>query len=615
MKTILVHLASAAESDILATFILPVARSEQAQVILLHICPIHATHDSTCQDDASEESHWLNEAAREFETTGVTVQIHRREAHSIAGGIRDAVSEFKPALLALSWRRSRENEYDTALTLQELLLDVPCDLVVWRGEQAAPPPHRVLIPSAGGPNVQVGFRLAEDFHRAYGSKIIMLTVVALDATPQQVDEARAALEARTRTALESLQVPWDAVQLQVVKARTPVAGILKMAAPTHADVVILGASEEGVLHRLRFGEIPEKIAAQARVPVLIIKRPLPRRITLYRRALDAVLRLTPNATESEKIAVYREARRNARQSHDFFTMIALSTAIATLGLMLNAPAVIIGAMLIAPLMSAIVAMGLGIVLGDARLLKLGARTTAAGVAATLLVSFLMELLIPFDTLTHEMLARSSPNLLDLGVALAAGAAGAYALARKNVSSSLPGVAIAVALIPPIATTGMALALGQWSVALGAGLLFVTNLVGIVGMSSFIFLSMNFMPGIPRRDRMRLFARGWQITLLLILAVSIPLALVTARQVRQLQIKRAIETEMQAELRTRSAIKLRTWHYQEQGQLLNLDIEIEAQEPISMEQAADMQMGLAQRLQRPVALTLKTIPSIHLPASP
>ena len=612
MHTILVPLSRPEQGAILSTFILPVARGEHARVILLHVCPVRYGEDGdNCAAGEAEDARWLQEAARPFVEAGVMVQMERRDAHSIAGGIRAAVREFKPDLLALSWRRPGQNERDEDITLHELLMDVPCDLVVWRGDQAAPPPHRVLIPSAGGPNVELGFRFAEDFHRAYGSKVLLLTVLPPTATDEDRSEARAALEERARAALEELSLPWEAVELHVVKARSPEAGILQMAAPVHSDVVIIGASREGVIQRLRFGEIPEKVAAEADVPVLVIKRPLPRRMTLYRRAWDALTSVTPNLTESEKVEVYRESRRSARTTRDFFTMIALSTAIATFGLMLNAPAVIIGAMLIAPLMNAIIAMGLGIVQGDARLLSLGAKTTLAGVGATLLVSFLLEFIIPFDTLTPEMIARSAPNLLDLGVALAAGAAGSYALGRKNVSSSLPGVAIAVALIPPLATTGMALALAEWRVALGSGLLFLTNLVGIVAMSSWVFLSMDFKPEVTRRERMQLFARGWQAILFMILLITIPLAVVTVRQLQQQRTENAIEAALEAEFANMPGMYLRNWSHEEEDGILDLELEVEASEAVPFYQSIALQERLARRLDRTVALTLKVIPTIRL----
>ncbi|HEY80443.1 MAG TPA: TIGR00341 family protein [Anaerolineae bacterium] len=620
MKTILVPLSRPEQAAILSTFILPVARGERARVILLHIRrPLFnaAQEEASVDGREEEDDDWLAEAAQRFQNVQVDVEVARREAQSVAGGIRDAVAEFKPDLLALSWRRPGPNErVDEDVTLHDLLMDVPCDLVVWRGNQAAPPPHRVLIPSAGGPNIILGFRFAQDFHQAYGSRIIVMQVAPQHASEEEVRAIQLALEERTRQALAGLALPPEAIDCQVVRADSPEEGILQMATPIHADVVLIGASREGVLHRIRFGEIPEKVAARAQIPVLVIKRPLPRRMTLFRRLWDGIAAITPNLTETEKVEVYRESRRSARTTRDFITMIALSTIIATLGLILNAPAVIIGAMLIAPLMGAIIAMGLGVVQGDARLLRLGIRTTFWGVLTTLGVSFIMESLIPYNDLTPEMIARSEPNLLDLGVALAAGAAGAYALTRKHVSSSLPGVAIAVALIPPLSTTGMALALRSWETALGAGLLFLTNLVGIVAMSSWIFLSMGFQPQYTRRERIRLFSQGWRAILVMILLISIPLAVVTVQQLKQQHIETAMASALREEVVALPHVVLRDWSYQAVDEGYALELEVEAEEPLSHADVAALQEHLADRLGMPVEITLKIIPVIRLqPAYP
>lgn len=618
MKTILVPLSRREQADFLDAFILPVAQSEKANVILLHLCLVHHSNDEQiCAQQALSDTHWLQDAARIFKDAGVAVQIVRREAHSIAGGIRETVRELLPDLLALIWHKhGRASALATPnMTLRDLLMDVPCDLVVWRGDNTAPPPHRVLIPSAGGPNAELGFHFAQDFHRVYGSKLLLLRVLPLAASDDEMDAAREGIEQWAEEILQELALPPQAVETHIIRAASPTAGILQMASPDHSDVVIMGASREGVINRIRFGEIPERVAARARVPVLIIKRPLPRRITIFRRMWDAMASLTPALSDSEKVEVYREARRSARLTRDFLTMITLSTAIATLGLVLNAPAVIIGAMLIAPLMNAIIGMGLGVVQGDMRMLAMSAKTTLAGVGVTLLVSFVLEALIPFDALTPEMLARSAPNLLDLGVALFAGAAGAYALARKNVSSSLPGVAIAVALIPPLATSGMALGLGAWGVALGAGLLFLTNIVGIVAMSSWLFLTMGFKPKMTRMERMRVFSRGWQAIFVMILLVVIPLGMVTARQLQRERVDAAVELTLQDEFSRMSDVRLTDWQYHDNGHYLAIELQIETRSPLSSAQAQDMQARLAQRLHKPVALTLKTIPTLHLAPQP
>ena len=180
----------------------------------------------------------------------------------------------------------------------------------------------------------------------------------------------------------------------------------------------------------------------------------------------------------------------------FNALMALSVAIATLGIIADSTPVVIGAMLVAPLMSPVLGVSAAVVMGwpgrvmrQSIMLILGA-TLAVGLAAAI------SQVVPgsMDPLPRELIARTSPNLLDLGIALAAGAAGAYGLARRQASDALPGVAVAVALVPPLAVVGMALQLAEWQLALGAFFLFLVNVVGIVGSGAITFIAAGLVPG-------------------------------------------------------------------------------------------------------------------------
>jgi uncharacterized hydrophobic protein (TIGR00271 family) len=133
-------------------------------------------------------------------------------------------------------------------------------------------------------------------------------------------------------------------------------------------------------------------------------------------------------------------------------MMCLSTAIAALGLLINSPAVIIGAMVVAPLMTPLIAAGCALVRGDLSLFTKSIQAMLFGSLVALGVSLLVGALIPNDTLTVEMVSRGRPDILDLFVGLFAGAAAAYATARPKVMAALVGVAVAAALVPPIAFT-------------------------------------------------------------------------------------------------------------------------------------------------------------------
>ncbi len=174
----------------------------------------------------------------------------------------------------------------------------------------------------------------------------------------------------------------------------------------------------------------------------------------------------------------------------FWVLLVLSVAIATLGVLADSTAVVIGAMLVAPLMTPIMGVSAAIVNGWMRRVSTSFATIVGGVGVAIGVSWIIAAwtpqLIPLSTNT-QVLSRISPTLIDLMIAVAAGAAGAYATIDKRVSSSITGVAIAVALVPPLAVVGVTLKDGSGSDALGAFLLFATNLVSIILVASVVFL--------------------------------------------------------------------------------------------------------------------------------
>ena len=172
-------------------------------------------------------------------------------------------------------------------------------------------------------------------------------------------------------------------------------------------------------------------------------------------------------------------RRGSRATLDYFVMVAAATAIATLGLLQDSPAVVIGAMLVAPLMTPIVGCGLGLAQANYLLFRTAANAIFWGFLVTLAVSFSLAWMIPGRQLTAQVLARSNPDLLDLLIALSSAIAAAYALARPSLVGAIAGVAIATALVPPLSCIGIALAYGQTLIAKGATLLFLTNMIAIV----------------------------------------------------------------------------------------------------------------------------------------
>ena len=225
--------------------------------------------------------------------------------------------------------------------------------------------------------------------------------------------------------------------------------------------------------------------------------------------------------------LFFEGERRRPYLSRFVVLIVLSALIAALGLANDSAAVVIGAMLIAPLMTPMLGSAAAIVEGWPRrflhtffIVIVGA---LLAIAVGFIVAVVMPRLQPGSPLTGEIIARTSPNLADLAIALAAGAAGAYVVIRSEASSALPGVGIAVALVPPLATVGITAGVGATELAFGALLLFLTNLLAIVLAAGVTFSLAGF--GAYRSAQVRLegiLAAGVFVALLFV--ISIPLAI-------------------------------------------------------------------------------------------
>ncbi len=190
-------------------------------------------------------------------------------------------------------------------------------------------------------------------------------------------------------------------------------------------------------------------------------------------------------------------------SLNYWLELFISAGIATFGLVLNSPAVIIGAMLISPLMGPLMGTGLALAVGDVYLGTKAVLNLAVSTAAAIGFSAAVAWALPFHTTTTEILARTNPNLLDLGVALLSGLAGSVVVCRGGGGggvTALPGVAIAVALMPPLCTVGYGVGSGgNWNIIVGAGLLFVTNLAAIVAAAFAVFFLVQMDAADVRHD--------------------------------------------------------------------------------------------------------------------
>ena len=244
----------------------------------------------------------------------------------------------------------------------------------------------------------------------------------------------------------------------------------------------------------------------------------------------------PTLDATDRIDLFDRLQVGARWNIDFMMMICLSTAIASLGLIQNSTAVVIGAMVVAPLMTPLIGAGLALVQGNTIFFRDSIKAMGFGIGASLLISLILGFIVPMDQLTPELIARGAPTIIDLGVAFLSGAAAAYAVARPSLLGALAGVAIAAALVPPLATVGISFAEGVWEVTEGAAILFATNLVAIILGAASIYRRLGIQ-GSRLGKGLPLWGRRTVLFLcLLAVILTAPLGYRLAKQLREGQIR-------------------------------------------------------------------------------
>ena len=221
----------------------------------------------------------------------------------------------------------------------------------------------------------------------------------------------------------------------------------------------------------------------------------------------------------DQVAVIEKRRSEGQLSARYLLMVSMSAGIAILGLLLSSPAVVIGAMLLSPLMDPIMGVGFALATGDFKWLRQAGKSLAVGTLFAILFCALIVMMSPLQTVTSEIAARTRPNLFDLGVAFFSAVAGAYAMIRGR-EGTIVGVAIATALMPPLAVVGFGLATLNGTVFWGSLFLFVTNLTAIALTATAMARIYGFSTSLSEKQTL------WQAVLIFgaFVALAIPLFL-------------------------------------------------------------------------------------------
>lgn len=297
----------------------------------------------------------------------------------------------------------------------------------------------------------------------------------------------------------------------------------------------------------------------------------------------------------------RSLWRSAEPTLSYYVMLFLSGVISSLGLLAGSAAAIIGAMIVAPLMGPITAMAFAITMGNRRLLKRSLLSVISGALLTVATAYLICALVGLNTLNPEILARTRPTLIDLAIGLAAGAAGSFATTRKDISSALPGVAIAVALVPPLSVIGIGLAFESKEVITGSTLLFVTNLAGIILSGGLIFIWQDY--GSLKRAQ-----RGLSASIVVLGLLGIPLGLSMRDLIVEQRTRTLVGSLLRQETKAFENANVRRLQVDSKHEGLTVYLEVSAPfNSISEAQINQVHQFLESKLEKSVTLNVSVFP--------
>ncbi len=337
---------------------------------------------------------------------------------------------------------------------------------------------RLLVAAGTGPHARAAIELASRLAADTGGGLTALFVEP-DIGPDAVGVGHRILDRRLKSARQDVMP--GRFERRVAIHEDPAKGIVQTSREESFDLIVLGADRPEALGDVDPNSVPNRVLrAKPNTTLMAVRAAIPLASQAKRWFVSRIRERVPQLTREGRIGLIERVESNSRWSFDFMLLIGLSTSIATLGLLDNSPAVVIGAMLVAPLMTPLLGLGLAITQGNALLARWALKAAFLGFVMAFGIAYVIGLIYGADfDITSAMRTRDWPQMRDLIIALLSGIAAAYASGRPGLLAALPGVAIAASLVPPLGVAGLAMSIGRYHLALGAVLLFLVNAVAII----------------------------------------------------------------------------------------------------------------------------------------
>lgn len=323
------------------------------------------------------------------------------------------------------------------------------------------------------------------------------------------------------------------------------------------------------------------------------------RISLFNRALKKLFRLTPDEREN----VYQQINSNADDTFPFYLLTSLGALVITLGLIINSGAVVIGGMLISPVLWPILSFSLSITRGRTITIQKSFFTLIKASLLILFISILVAYISPFSVYSDEILTRTEPTLIELLIGMAAGFIGAYSASSKKIASSIGGVAISVALVPPLCVAGLTLVTGNYEQSIGAFLLYVSNLLAIIVSSVIVYVLEGYYTS-TSSDKTKIVRKNymtWSFTLLLF--ISVPLVALTNSLIKEQRVRNYV---LQTTLNVFPDSKITDLTIYDSSLTVVIEYTLQNENPVETDVVDKLTKIYSAQLKKPVTLNINHI---------
>jgi nucleotide-binding universal stress UspA family protein len=364
----------------------------------------------------------LHAVVEKFTDQGFKIRVSTTRSTSSSRGILDVARENMASLLVLGIAKPSRSDVSLGPVAESVLPAAPCPVLLFRPGETTEY-ERVVIPVTSRPHSRFTSRLAMTLGQQQDLPVSALLVhekAKSDQDPK--DGSPDYWQDRGQLEAALVDIPGqEAVNRLILHAPDAVTGYLSELKVN--DIAVVGFSDRGQWERWIHGDVPVALLKKWKGSLIIVSGAVDKTLVTSR---IGKLRswLTPTLTRFEKEEIERDARESAHASLDYTVLIIVSAVLATFGLLLDSAAVIIGAMLVAPLMLPLIAFSTGMTIGKIHLDRRATGTLIQGILAAFIIALIIGWIYPPNIAASEMLARGNPSFLDLGVAVATGFLGA-----------------------------------------------------------------------------------------------------------------------------------------------------------------------------------------------